>query len=115
MTLTLTMTILILAMIGAGIVGFCIALLVRVLRLKRDNKPLTASLLIQHSPCSRCVGEYIEKYQSQATSEIHVWRNCEDGGVLKSENLTDEEAFKMLLSAVDEIGAKIGIKTAVIL
>ncbi len=117
MTLTITMTILILAVCGAGIMGACIAWLVRVLRMKRDDKPLLLSVVLQHDDFSRVTGEYVDKYLEHATGQLIIWRNGgeEGGGVLKSESLSDEDAVRLLLTAAKEIGQSNGIKTAVIL
>ena len=116
--MTLTMTILILAVCGAVLLGFGVAVLVRVLMVrKKDNKPLLLSVVLQHDDCSRVTGEYVDNYLEHATGQVIIWRNGQEegGGVLKSESLSDEDAVKLLLTAAKEIGQSNGIKTAVIL
>jgi len=112
------MTILILAVFSAVLfLGAGLIVLVRTLRVKRDNKPLLLSVLLQHDDCSRATGEYVEKYLPQATGQVIVWKNGgkEIGGILKSESMSDEDAVKILIASANEIGEGIGIKAAVIL
>ncbi len=115
--MTLTITFMLLILLGAILLGAVIALMVRVLLMKKDRKPLLVSMIIQHDDCSRVTGEYVDKHLPHATGQVIVWRNGkeEGGGVVKSESLSDEEAVKLLLMAANEIGRGNGIKTAVIL
>ena len=118
--MALTMTILILAVCGAVLAGFALAILVKFIMVKvsnKDNKPLLLSVVLQHDVCSRVIGEYVDKHLPHTTGLVIAWRNGseEGGGVLKSESLSDESAVKLLLTAAQEIGQEHGIKTAVIL
>jgi len=111
------MTILIMAVFGAVLLGVGLTVLVRTLMVKRDNKPLLISVLLQRDDCSRATGEYVEKYLPQATGQVIVWKNGgkEIGGILKSESMSDEDAVKILIASANEIGEGIGVKAAVIL
>lgn len=73
-------------------------------------------LVDKHTPVAKAAIKYVERYVPSAESSVVVWNGKEacSGGILKSENLTDDEAAKLLFTALNEIGEGIGIQTALI-
>lgn len=73
-------------------------------------------LVDKKTPAAKMAIKYVEKYIPTVESSIVIWKGKDgfDGGVLRSENMTDEEAAKLLLTALTEVGENIGIQAAII-
>lgn len=99
------------AAIGILIMGFAILFALKA-QILQHGRFLT--YFVQNSPCSKSTAIYVEKHMKQASQQVILWCGKDGGGVLKSENMTDEDAFKKLAAATSEIGDRIGVQTAFI-
>lgn len=100
--------------LGIACMGYAVYWGVKVATLAKKYPHLLLTYFLQKDACSKLTGEFVEKYMPQAKSEIIIWRNEKSGGFLKTENMTDEDTWKLLQLAANELGDRIGIKTAVI-
>lgn len=96
--------------LGIAVMAYALYWFVKASALSKSNPNLMLSVFLQKSVCSRATGKYVDKYMPKAKYQLILW----NGGILKSENMTDEEAMKLLLTAANEIGDGIGYKAALV-
>lgn len=100
--------------LGIAFMGYAVYWGVKVATLAKKYPHLLLTYFLQKDSCSKLTGTFVEKYMSQSKSEIIIWRNEHTGGFLRTENMTDEDTWKLLMTAANEIGARIGVQTAII-
>lgn len=104
------------AVFSVGVVSAGVYWTVKLANKMRKYKWPVLVLVDKKTPAAKMAIKYVEKYIPQVESSIVIWNGKEgcDGGILKTENMTDEEAARLLCVALNEIGESIGVQTALI-